>query len=88
MTMSKESAYERLLSGAPMDIRDVLVALDHAGGFTITRSKKKQSHYKVRREGVPYPFILPVKHDGEVKTAWLRSMRRHFGLGDEEQEAQ
>ncbi len=86
--MSPKSAYQRLLSGAPMKLRDVLAALDYAGGFTWERSKKKQSHYKISREGEPYPFTLPVKHDGEVKKIWLRDMVRHFRLGDEEREAE
>lgn len=86
--MSPKSAYSRLMSGAPMKIGDVLAALKHAGGFTHKRSKKKQSHYKIFREGVPYPFTLPVKHDGEVKKTWLRDMVRHFDLGEDEQEAE
>ena len=87
MTMSPKNAYRRLMSGAPMKIGDVLAALKHAGGFSCAQSKKKQSHYKISRSGVSYPFILPAKHDGEVKRTWLRDMIHHFDLGENEQEA-
>jgi len=76
------------MSGSPMELRDVLAALKHAGGFTCEQGKKKQSHYKIYREGTPYPFILPVKHDGEVKKSWLRDLVRHFNLDEEEREAE
>jgi predicted RNA binding protein YcfA (HicA-like mRNA interferase family) len=65
-----------------MRLEDVFAALEHAGGFTWQRSRRKQSHYHLERVDVPDAFTLPVGHDGEVTRYWVIRLRRHFALND------
>jgi predicted RNA binding protein YcfA (HicA-like mRNA interferase family) len=66
-----------------MRLDDVFSALEYAGGFTWQRSRRKQSHYRVRRVDTQQSFTLPVAHNGEVAAVWVLRLRSHFAMRNE-----
>jgi len=82
VTISGDKALARLLLCKAMKLNDLFAALDELGGFGWKQSKRKQSHWMVRRTGCMAPFNLPVGHDGEVAEHWVRKLVRHFALDE------